>query len=317
VLDNVSTGYHTLTLKFFDNGVRVPNSGAAPVVRIVKGQTTYGVYNYESSGTGSLGVLITPEMADALIVTVSGAAATKNLDQSLSLVAAVSNPPIGTVTYKWYVNGDWVADGAAFSFDSTWAVGSYRIDATAYSADGTRAGSSNVDVTVPLPPVLVVEGALAPIYFGVGITNKTVGGADYKIEYNSANNTYDFYLKPILPTQEPGRYVLKSLTVGIVDAENPTTYSTDITFGSSDGNVPAGPKLVVNGDGTYTYSLDATDLSGKNLGVLFMVNIREDNARDCQRWIGVVPMAIANDWSWNGNMGWDFSNRFQFTVSAE
>ena len=147
VAANVSTGYHTLTLKLYDNGVLVKGAGAVEVVRIVKDQTTTGVFNFTNLGTGSLGVNITPAMADALTVTISGAA-TKPLDQSLSLGAAVSSPPSGTVTYKWYVNGDWAQDGAAFSFDSTWAAGSYRIDATAYSDDGTRAGSAKADVTV-------------------------------------------------------------------------------------------------------------------------------------------------------------------------
>jgi hypothetical protein len=164
VVGNVSTGYHTLTLKLLDGTVFM--KGAVQVVRIVKEQTTTGVFDFTNLGTGSLGVNITPAMADALNVTISGAAATKPLDQSLSLSAAVSNPPsTGTVTYKWYVNGDWVQDGAAFTFGTGWAPGSYRIDATAYSSDGTRAGSATADVAVPVafnPYVIRQSGGVSP-----------------------------------------------------------------------------------------------------------------------------------------------------------
>ena len=144
---NVATGYHTLTLKLQDNGKTV--MGAVEVVRIVKDQTTSGAIAFANinKATGAIAVNISTDMGDPLVVAIAGAAATRPADQSLALSASVSNYA-DNVTYVWYVNGDSVETGASFSFDSTWAQGYYRIDVTAYSADGNRAGSATTQVQV-------------------------------------------------------------------------------------------------------------------------------------------------------------------------
>jgi hypothetical protein len=144
---DVATGYHTLTLKLKDNGYLT--MGAVDIVRIVKDQATSGSYVFSNinQATGTLQVNVTPEMADPLLVSISGASATKPADQSMSLGGSVSNYS-DNVAYVWYVNGDAVGTGASYSFGTTWAQGHYRIDLTAFSADGKRAGSASANVQV-------------------------------------------------------------------------------------------------------------------------------------------------------------------------
>lgn len=144
---NVATGYHTLSLKLQDNGKTV--MGAVEVVRIVKDQTTSGsiAFTNVNKATGSIAVNISTDMSDPLTVAIAGSATTKPANQTLNLSASVSNYT-DNVTYVWYVNGDSVETGTSFAFDNTWAKGYYRIDVTAFSADGKRAGSATTTLQV-------------------------------------------------------------------------------------------------------------------------------------------------------------------------
>jgi len=145
--DDVASGYHTLILKLLDNGHLA--IGAVEVVRIVADQSTSGILEFENvnQATGNIEVGITPEMNDPLDVSISGAELTKPENQSLDLSASVSNYE-GNVTYVWYVNATAVATGAAFTLDNSWAQGYYRVDVTAFSADGKRAGSATATIQV-------------------------------------------------------------------------------------------------------------------------------------------------------------------------
>ena len=150
--DDVATGYHTLILKLLDDDY--PGMSAVEVVRIVKEQATNGnlIFTNVNQGTEGIEVDITPEMGEPLSVTINGGAATKPQNQSLTLSAAVINYS-NNVIYVWYVNGTAVATGADYSFDDTWAQGYDRIDVTAFSADGKRAGSATADIQVVAPGV--------------------------------------------------------------------------------------------------------------------------------------------------------------------
>ena len=144
---DIPSGYHTLTLQLLDNGTVV--MGAVEVVRIVAGQTTEGSFVFDDINvqTGSLQVNITPEMNDPLDATIVGASATKPESDSMTLSASVSNFA-DNVVYVWYVNGASVFTGDTFIFDETWVQGTYRIDVTAYSTDGSRAGSAITEIMV-------------------------------------------------------------------------------------------------------------------------------------------------------------------------
>ena len=144
---DVATGYHTLTLKLLDNGALA--MGAVEVVRIVKEQATSGSFAFANVNKpgGTLAVNILPEMADPLTVSIAGASATKPVNQTMSLAATIAESGVNA-TYVWYVNGDAVETEASFDFGTTWAQGYYRIDVTAFSSDGKRAGSGTASVQV-------------------------------------------------------------------------------------------------------------------------------------------------------------------------
>jgi hypothetical protein len=147
----VPAGYYTLTLQLLDNGVNV--YGAVDVVRIVKGQTTSGTYDFSASNIvgGGIAVAITPAMNNPLAVAITGQAATLAAGANMTVTASVTGYS-SNVTYVWYVNG--VAQGTgstaspSFTFGSALPVGAYRLDVTAFSADGLRAGSANASFQV-------------------------------------------------------------------------------------------------------------------------------------------------------------------------
>ncbi len=144
--DDVATGYHTLSLKLLDNGALA--MGAVEVVRIVKDATTSGSFTFANLNKpgGGIDVNITPSLGDPLTVSIAGASATKASGDTMNLTA--SNAEAVNATYVWYVNGESAATGSSFAFDDSWTAGYYRIDVTAFSADGSRAGSAGVDVEV-------------------------------------------------------------------------------------------------------------------------------------------------------------------------
>jgi len=147
---DVSAGYYTLTLKLRDNGYTA--MGAVELVRVVKDQISSGNFTFTdiNEATGKIDANITTDMGNPLSVAISGAAATKPANQSLTLTAAVADYS-DNVTYVWYVNGESVETGSAYSFGTGWAQGFYRVDVTAYSANGNRAGSATAQIAVTAP----------------------------------------------------------------------------------------------------------------------------------------------------------------------
>lgn len=145
--NDVPAGYHTLIVKLMDNGYMT--IGAVEVVRIVADETTDGsiVFDNVNQATGDINIGITPEMNDPLDVTIIGAEVTKPQNQSMSLSASVSNYTDNLV-YVWYINASAVATGQAFTMGNTYAKGYYRIDVTAFTPDGKRAGSDTATVQV-------------------------------------------------------------------------------------------------------------------------------------------------------------------------
>ncbi len=144
--DDISTGYHTLTVKLLDNGALA--MGAVELVRIVKDQVTSGSFAFTNVNKpgGSIDVEITPDMGNPVDVSIAGAADTKSANEILNLTA--NNAQGVNATYAWYVNGEAKGAGSTFAFDDTWAEGYYRIDVTAISADGSRGGSATAMVQV-------------------------------------------------------------------------------------------------------------------------------------------------------------------------
>jgi hypothetical protein len=137
----IPTGYHTLTLKLLDNGLLT--MGAVEVVRIIKDQTTsgtFGFYDINEPG-GTIGINITPDMAEPIDVTITGQL--EEIEQGSTMTVTASVPEgTGNVVYVWYINGESVETGESYAV-SGFPIGVYRLDVTAFTVDGKRAGSTN------------------------------------------------------------------------------------------------------------------------------------------------------------------------------
>jgi 6-phosphogluconolactonase len=143
----IPAGYQTLTLQLLDNNI--PVMGAVDVARIVAGQMTTGSYAFTNVNQpgGSVMVNITPAMADPIPVSISGVGSTITAGTSITATASVSDGT-ANVVYVWYLNGVSQATGSSDTFGSALSAGYYRLDVTAYTADGTRAGSGTASFQV-------------------------------------------------------------------------------------------------------------------------------------------------------------------------
>lgn len=140
----VQNGYYTLVVSLLDNGL--PVMGAVDVVRIVSGQTTSGTIAFPgvNAGNGSILVSIAPDMREPVPVSMAGQV--NDLATGTAMTVAASVPAgLDNVTFVWYLNGVATATGAEFTVNTAsqpLAVGVYRVDVTAFTAGGTRAGSA-------------------------------------------------------------------------------------------------------------------------------------------------------------------------------
>src|SRR5208283_2004806 len=143
----IPAGYQTLTLQLLDNNI--PVMGAVDVARIVAGQTTTGSYAFTNVNQpgGSVVVNITPAMADPILVSISGVAATIAAGTSMTATASATDGT-ANVVWVWYINGASVGTGTSLTVGSNLAAGYYRLDVAGYTADGTRGGSASASFQV-------------------------------------------------------------------------------------------------------------------------------------------------------------------------
>jgi hypothetical protein len=148
---SLAAGYYTLTVKLLDNGALV--MGAVEVVRIVQGQTTAGTFDFTqvNKAAGSISIGITPVTSDPFTTSLSGQSAALAVGSAMTVTAATPGYS-GNVTYVWYVNGLSKATGSnaspSFTVGSGLAQGIYRLDVTAFSSDGMRAGAATTTFKV-------------------------------------------------------------------------------------------------------------------------------------------------------------------------
>ena len=138
----IEAGYYALSIQLKDNGI--PVMGAVEVVRIVTGSLTSGVYDfYEINAPGgAVLVNITQEMADPIEVAMTGQMAEIQYGESMNVTAFTPSEAI-PVVYTWYINGISASIGETFAGGQHLAPGFYRLDVTAFSIDGERAGSQS------------------------------------------------------------------------------------------------------------------------------------------------------------------------------
>ncbi len=147
----IAAGYYTLSVKLLDRGYLT--MGAVEVVRIVQDQTTSGTFDFSqvNRAIGSIAIGITPVLTDPLTVTINGASPTLAPGSSMTVTATVADYS-GNVTYVWYINGESKNTGSnanpSFTVGSTLPAGVYRLDVTAFSTDGMRAGAASSNFTI-------------------------------------------------------------------------------------------------------------------------------------------------------------------------
>ena len=188
---DIPTGYHTLVVQLLDGGELT--LGAVEVVRVIEGQTTSGTYDFYDINLAEarIQVNITPVMNDPIAVTMSGQIAEFGAGGFMTVEASVP-PETGNVTYVWYINGNALATGASYTTPSDLIVGVYRLDVVAFTADGSRAGSSThtfnilnlvpVDVTLEWDPNTEPDLAGYNIYWGYA-------SGDYAFSADVGNQT--------------------------------------------------------------------------------------------------------------------------------
>ncbi len=140
VNNSIPTGYYTLVLKLMDNGYIT--MGAVEVVRIINEETTLGVYNFTeiNTQTGKIIVNIFQQMNNPFTVTMAGLGNSLFTNKKTALSASVPDE-VGEVVYVWYINGESKGTGSTYILNGL-NEGIYRVDVTAFSADGSRAGSA-------------------------------------------------------------------------------------------------------------------------------------------------------------------------------
>ncbi|TVR35350.1 MAG: hypothetical protein EA404_00845 [Spirochaetaceae bacterium] len=136
-------GYYTLALQLTDDGAVI--AGAVETVRIVRNGHTEGHFSFDDLNhpTGTVDIIVSPDMEDPLEVQIDGAAAVVAYGESQSAAALVTNADGAELDYAWYLNGSHVGAAATVVLDSTLQRGSYRLDLVVFAAGGSRSGSAS------------------------------------------------------------------------------------------------------------------------------------------------------------------------------
>lgn len=222
--NTIPTGYHSLVVKLLDTGQVV--MGAIEVVRIVKDQTTTGTLEFPDINApgGIITVNITPNLQEPIPVTMSGQAASIIVGEQMTVTASVP-VDVGSVVYAWYVNGDSVATGPSYPLGAGLEAGFYRLDVTAFTVDGKRAGSASHNFTVD-------EGAQVSLFWD---PNPEPDLAGYRLHYGFSAGNYTSSIDVgnrtayIIEHLKPDvAYYITATAYNTADMES--DYSNEVTF---------------------------------------------------------------------------------------
>ena len=210
---DIPKGFYTLELQLLDNGIAV--AGIAEIVRIVKDQTTSGQFEFTeiNSPGGGVAVEITPEIHDPIEVTLSGQADTLEAGSTMTVTASVP-ADTGSVEYKWYINGLFKASGSSYTLGAGLTEGTYRLDVTVMTTDGSRAGSASH--TFQVTPGAVTKATLE------WDPNSEPDLAGYKLHYGLASRSYD----TTIDVGNRTTYTITDLSVGETYYIAATAYNT-------------------------------------------------------------------------------------------
>jgi hypothetical protein len=209
----IPTGYYSLVLQLLDNEVLV--MGAVETVRVVKDQTTSGSYDFQQVNSigGQIIVNIAPAMSNPISVTLSGQNTQVAQGSSMTVTASVP-ADAGNVVCTWYINGVSKATGQSFTVDSTLLPGHYRLDVTAFTVDGERAGSASHSFQVA--DVQLTQAVLE------WDPNSETDLAGYKIYYGTETGQY----LSVVDVGNQTTYTLAGLQIGKTYYVSATAYNS-------------------------------------------------------------------------------------------
>jgi hypothetical protein len=184
-------------------------------VRIVKDQTTSGTFEFTeiNSPGGGVTMEITPEIYDPIEVTLSGQADTMEAGSTMIVTASVPLDT-GSVAYTWYINGLSKTTGSSYTLGADLTEGTYRLDVTVMTTDGSRAGSATH--TFQVIPGLVTQATLE------WDPNNEPDLAGYKLYYGLASGSYE----TTIDVGNQTTYTITDLDVGEIYYIAATAYNT-------------------------------------------------------------------------------------------
>ncbi|TVQ34862.1 MAG: glycosyl hydrolase family protein [Spirochaetaceae bacterium] len=140
---DIGAGYYTLALQLRDGESVV--AGAVETVRIAEGARTAGrfVFSELNVPAAEVEIVITPELDEPLLVSISGSRDSIAAGETMQLEARVGNAAGRELFFAWYLNGNSLGGGPTVALGADLAAGSYRLDLVAYSSDGLRSGSAS------------------------------------------------------------------------------------------------------------------------------------------------------------------------------
>jgi hypothetical protein len=138
----IPAGFYLLMVILKDNRRYI--KGSIEMVRIKENTVAVKTLDFRKkvNDTGTIEVNITPQMNDPLVLGLDGQV--ENIAQGQEMtVSAFLTEPEGNTVFTWYINGVGTGIGRSVSLGESLVPGIYRLDVTAFSADGLRGGSTS------------------------------------------------------------------------------------------------------------------------------------------------------------------------------
>ena len=147
--------------------------------------------------------------------------------------------------------------------------------------------------------IVLVEGSVAEVP-AIGLV-----GVEYKVLYDDA--TYKVIFKAKGETSA-ANCALIFHAVSIQDDAGKSVTGYNGNCGHTPG--PTDVLMTDDGYGWLTFSIDANDYT-PSLGMFLTVVLRQDNARNLERFFGICSMTAPNDW---GSFDGSWANRIKIAV---
>lgn len=268
----IPAGYYTLTLQLIDNGALT--MGAVEVVRVVKDETTSGSLKFDeiNPASGNILVNIVPDLKDPLAVSISGQSAEIYEGQTITVTASVPDDPDNAV-YVWYINGASAYVGRTYTLGAGMRDGIYRVDVTAYSPAGDRAGSATFNLRI-------IDVSLAPYWA------RMYGDSNYYVIISplAANSSANFGAGHYTKNPDTGQYNLyQSDLLGLkIDVNGNIAWS--YTYNAANSAFLLMPSGNAAQDGGYIFGSNTIEMDEQNSPVVSGISLLRVNGAGAIMW---------------------------------